>query len=48
MPPLKATLEVAIGAVCFALAIFVLLSLPGLVSDMDSVVPLAPVRGAGR
>ena len=48
MPPLKATVGVAIGAVCFALAIFILLSMPGLVSDVDSVVPLAPARGAGR
>jgi hypothetical protein len=48
MPPLKTTVGVAIGALSFALAIFVLLSMPGLVSDVDSVRPLAPARGADR
>lgn len=38
----RSTLAVLAGAACFALAIFVLLCLPGVVSDIDSVVP--PMR----
>jgi hypothetical protein len=44
MQSLKAMLLLTTGAVCFALAIVLLLSLPGLVSDKDSVVPIAHLQ----
>jgi len=40
-------LRVAAGAVLLA-ALFALLTVPGLVSDRDSTVPLQQVREAGR
>ena len=44
MQSLKAMLLLTTGAMCFALAIMLLLSLPGLVSDPDSVVPVGHVQ----
>jgi hypothetical protein len=48
MRPLKSTLAIAVGAVCFAFAIYMLISLPGLISDADTIVPLAPRAEASR
>ena len=45
MPTLKEILALVAGAGCFALAIIVLLALPGFLSDEDSVVPLAHPGG---
>jgi len=39
---------VAAGAVLLAAVLFALLTVPGLVSDRDSTVPLQPVREAVR
>lgn len=44
MQSLKAMLVLATGGVCLALAILLLLSLPGFVSDTDSVVPVGHVQ----
>ena len=48
MRSFRATLAELAGAACFALAIFVLLCLPGIVSDIDSVVPLMRRQEAPR
>lgn len=45
---LKGIIGLALGAVGFALAVIILLSLPGFLTDRDSVVPLTPLREAGQ
>jgi hypothetical protein len=43
MQGLKPLLALTAGAICLALAILILLSLPGFLSDADSVVPVRHV-----
>lgn len=43
MQGLKPLLVPTVGAICFALAILILLSLPGFLSDADSVMPVRHV-----
>ena len=41
-------LRLAIGALLLAMALLAVVTMPGLMSDRDSTVPLQPVREAGR
>jgi len=45
---LKSIAALVLGATGFALAIIILLSLPGMLTDRDSVVPLTTGSEAGR
>jgi len=44
----RTLLKLLLGATLFATLIYAVLTVPGLVSDRDSTVPLQPVREAGR
>ncbi len=41
-------MRLALGAALLAALLFALMVAPGLMSDRDSMVPLQPVREAGR
>ena len=45
---LRGIAALVLGATGFALAIIILLSLPGVLTDRDSVVPLTTGSEAGR
>ena len=44
----KKALQLAAGGVLFALALYGILSIPGLVTDNASTVPLRMTQGAAR